>query len=342
MEEELDEGTYQSAGEAETFLGGLRSELDEGSQIHPAFASMAAAADSVRASFLSYAITPNKAAEAFRLLRVTDESDIEWTVGPSSGSWYRRRVGSSTWQPGPPPLMAEPKSGGSTPWMSSELSDLLPSMRSTSNTTQSDNHRSQAGIRIVDASELPKLDEGEARDWLLSEWDELEVQLDVLRQQTLAATAEREREELAVTIELHEPVGEELGLPDVKDVNPEPLDEMDLFVRPEPRQDSVALEDLLDRGPSPRTEEGTIGAQTAPASDGEAVQGAVEPVEFSPTGGSEYISSPVASDISDVSDPVHLSESPDEIDVPGSVEDSPDDSPSTPDGGTEDPYGLSR
>jgi hypothetical protein len=303
---------------------------------------MAAAADSVRASYLSYAITPNKAAEAFRLLRVTDESDIEWTVGPSSGSWYRRRVGSTTWQPGPPPLMAEPKSGGTTPWMSSELSDLLPSAKSTSNTTQSGYPRSQAGIWIVDASEVPKLDEGEARDWLLSEWDELEVQLDVLRQQTLAATAEREREELAVTVELHEPVGEELGLPDVKDVTPEPLDEMDLFVRPEPRQDAVALEDLLGRGPSPRAEDGSTGQQTAPASDDGAVQGAVEPVEISTAGGSDYISSPEGSDITAVTDPVLLSDSPDEITGSGSAEVPSADSTPAHDGDAEDPYGLSR
>jgi hypothetical protein len=342
MEEELDEGNYQSAGEAETFLGGLRSELDEGSQIHPAFASMAAAADSVRASYLSYAITPNKAAEAFRLLRVTDESDIEWTVGPSSGSWYRRRVGSSTWQPGPPPLMAEPKSGGSTPWMSSELSDLLPSARSASNTTQSDNLRSQAGIRVVDVSELPKLDEGETRDWLLSEWDELEVQLDVLRQQTLAATAEREREELAVAVELREPVGEDLGLPEVEDVTPEPLDDLDLFVRPEPRQDAVALEDLLERGPSPRTEAVTPGAQDGPASEGDAAHGSEAAVDHATEVGSDYISPPEVPNSPDVIVSVLLSEIPDGSTGAASDEASPADSTPAHDGDAEDPYGLSR
>lgn len=255
MAENNDLESLGSVEEAETFLGGLRSELDEGSHLHPTFAAMSAAADSVRASYLSYAITPTKAAEAFHLLRLVDDNDIEWTVGPSSGSWYRRRFGSTGWQPGPAPLMAEPKSGSTAPWLTSELADLLPSARSAA-VERTAEQSGKPGIRVVDASDLPMVDEGESRDWLLSEWDELEVHLDVMKQQAQALLPEPEPER-PIEFARVEPAdtAEDLGLPaEPQDEEEEPLDMLSLFVPPEPRRDAVDLDDLLGRGPSPRTE----------------------------------------------------------------------------------------
>jgi hypothetical protein len=255
MAEDNDLESLGSIEEAETFLGGLRSELDEGSHLHPTFAAMSAAADSVRASYLSYAITPTKAAEAFRLLRLVDDNDIEWTVGPSSGSWYRRRLGSTGWQPGPAPLMAEPKIGSTAPWLTSELADLLPSARSVAAAERTAEQSGKPGIRVVDASDIPMVDEGESRDWLLSEWDELEVHLDVMRQQAQALLPEPEPEppiEFART-QSADPA-EDLGLPANPQDDEEPLDMLDLFVPPEPRRGAVDLDDILGRGPSPRIE----------------------------------------------------------------------------------------
>jgi hypothetical protein len=254
MADEDDLGSFEAIEEAETFLGGLRSELDEGSHLHPTFAAMSAAADAVRASYLSYAITPTKAAEAFRLLRIVDDNDIEWTVGPSSGSWFRRRVGSAGWQPGPPPLMAEPKPGSTVPWLSSELADLLPSARSANATEERMSQGTKAGIRVVDAAELPKVDEGESRDWLLAEWDELEVHLDVMRQQAqpFAASAVPEATSTADASPV-ESQPEEIGLPAATDMAGDPEDMLSLFVPPEPRRDAVELDDILERGPVERT-----------------------------------------------------------------------------------------
>lgn len=269
-----EENGLETIEDAETFLGGLRSELDEGSHLHPTFAAMSAAADAVRASYLSYGVTPTKAAEAFRLLRIVDDNDIEWTVGPSSGGWYRRRVGTNAWQPGPPPLMAEPKPGSVAPWLTSELADLLPSARTAASNEASAAGGSRAGIRVVDSADIPKVDESETRDWLLSEWDELEVHLEVLQQQARAQSPEPEPEppvENFVSAS-PQPAADDLGLPVDAPEEKDALDMLSLFVPPEPRQDAMDLDDLLDRGPADRG-----GDVTAAAVQGDAPAAVTDP-----------------------------------------------------------------
>jgi hypothetical protein len=265
MSGQEDQEAFDSVEDAETFLGGLRSELDEGSHLHPTFAALSAAADSVRASYLSYAITPTKAAETFRLLRLVDDNDIEWTVGPSSGTWYRRRVGSPAWQSGPPPLMAEPKADSPAPWLSAELADLLPSAR-TAQLAEKQTQSSRAGIRVLDASEIPTVDEGEARDWLLAEWGDLEVHLQVMQQAVTQQSAQQQdidRQTAMAAAQAPLMDTQDLGLPDPEPaVDEEPVDMLSLFVPPERRQDAVTLDDLLETPPSVRA---TLSVEDEPA-----------------------------------------------------------------------------
>jgi len=249
---------------AETFLGGLRSELDEGSHLHPSFASLAAAADAIRAGYLSFGITPQRAAEAFQMLRILDDNDIEWTVGPSSGSWFRRRQGSSNWQAGPAPLMAEPKSGHSQPWLSAELSEILPSARNSNKTGSETKVGSQAGIRVVDVSPLSPELERESADWLLSEWDTLEAEMENLQAgarpsvsiaDSAAWPVKQMFEKVSKSDSVRAERSEDLGLPNQETTKEPDSDMFDLFVKPEApaeRDGSVLLTDLLDKGPAER------------------------------------------------------------------------------------------
>jgi len=249
---------------AETFLGGLRSELDEGSHLHPSFASLAAAADAVRAGYLSFGITPQRAAEAFQLLRILDDNDIEWTVGPSSGSWFRRRQGSSSWQAGPAPLMAEPKTGQSQPWLSAELNEILPSARNSNKTGIETKVGNQPGIRVVDVvPQFPEL-ERESADWLLSEWDALEAEMENLQAgarpsvsiaDSAAWPVKQMFEKMSIADSVQADQTENLGLPNLESKKEPESDMFDLFVKPEApadRKGAVLASDLLDAGPAVR------------------------------------------------------------------------------------------
>ena len=260
LSDEVDETTEK----AETFLGGLRSELDEGSHLHPSFSSLSAAADAIRAGYLSFSITPQRAAEAFQLLRILDDNDIEWTVGPSSGSWYRRRQGSGSWQTGPAPIMAEPKPGHNQPWLSGELSEILPSARNSNKAGTESNIGSQAGIRIVEASIFSTELERESTDWLLSEWDALEVELENLQagarpsvsiEDSAAWPVKQMFEKLSNSDSVANDISENLGLPTPDTTKVSETDMFDLFVKPDApveRKDSVQASDILGEGPAVR------------------------------------------------------------------------------------------
>jgi hypothetical protein len=353
MEEDVasQTGEGDNIERAETFLGGLRSELDEGSHLHPSFASLGAAADAVRANYLSFSISPQKAAEAFQLLRIIDDNDIEWTIGPSSGTWYRRRVGSSSWQAGPPPLMAEPRSGQGQPWLAAELGELLPAARSTVATgEESRKGLQQAGIRVVDAASIAPEADQEATDFLLAEWDNLEAQFNHLQSsarasvsiEDTAAWPVKQMFEKVVNTQPVQPVAEDtssLGLPEVSASSGAAPDIFDLFVRPDApiqREGSVPAEDLLERAPEPRddfqTEHGevpvplTLTEESAKEITGQVSnQDSEPPVEASPK-----------DDVSDHAAPMVF---PTDVsgDNPGSAEDS---SPATQ--ASNDPYGLDR
>jgi len=338
---------------AETFLGGLRSELDEGSHLHPSFASLAAAADAIRASYLAFGITPQRAAEAFKMLRIVDDNDIEWTVGPSSGTWYRRREGSPTWQAGPAPLMAEPRHGQAEPWLSSELGELLPSARTSSKPTPEARAGNQAGIRVVDVTTASPELERESSDWLLSEWDALETELEHLQAsarpsvsiEDSAAWPVKQMFEKAVKPELQQDRPETLGLPEPADVNEPVPDLFDLFVKPDApadRQGAVTEADLTGQAPAVRS---ITTPEVEQAAELNSEQGVLtpDPGTFSPdswAGGPEVVMDPVAEQL-DVPNPVP--ETPGVtpyVNIPGEL--SPDQREHAEPASDDDPYGIGR
>ncbi len=90
------------AVERETYHGVLRSELDEPAKLPPAFEQLIEEVGKARHAFERGDLTKVQLAEVLRNLRVVGPDGTEWTMGSSSGRWYRRPVG-GTWVPSLPP-----------------------------------------------------------------------------------------------------------------------------------------------------------------------------------------------------------------------------------------------
>jgi hypothetical protein len=88
--------------ERETYHGVLRSELDEPEKLPRAFEQLIEEIGKARHAFERGDLTKVQLAEVLRNLRVVGPDGTEWTMGSSSGRWYRRPVG-GTWVPSLPP-----------------------------------------------------------------------------------------------------------------------------------------------------------------------------------------------------------------------------------------------
>lgn len=92
----------EEAEERETYHGVLRSELDEPAKLPQAFEMLIEEANKARHLFERGEITKVQLAGVMQGLRVTGPDGTEWTMGATSGRWYRRPVG-GTWVPSLPP-----------------------------------------------------------------------------------------------------------------------------------------------------------------------------------------------------------------------------------------------
>lgn len=88
--------------ERETYHGVLRSELDEPTRLPLAFEMLIEETNRARHAFERGECTKIQLAEIFQQLRVIGPDGTEWTLGATSGRWYRRPVG-GTWVPALPP-----------------------------------------------------------------------------------------------------------------------------------------------------------------------------------------------------------------------------------------------
>lgn len=88
--------------ERETYHGVLRSELDEPSKLPQAFEMLIEEANRARHQYERAELTKTQLAEVLQGLRVTGPDGTEWTMGATSGRWYRRPQG-GTWVPSLPP-----------------------------------------------------------------------------------------------------------------------------------------------------------------------------------------------------------------------------------------------
>lgn len=79
---------------AASYLGGLRSELDDEATIDSSFTSLELAFGLVRSAYVSKKLTAVAAAELFRSLYIRSADGADWTLGSSTATWYRKDPGS--------------------------------------------------------------------------------------------------------------------------------------------------------------------------------------------------------------------------------------------------------
>lgn len=72
------------------FLGTLRSELDEDVSLDGAFAELYARFGALRNSYDTGKLDARSLGLALRDLRVIDTDGYQWTIGATTGKWYRR------------------------------------------------------------------------------------------------------------------------------------------------------------------------------------------------------------------------------------------------------------
>jgi len=82
---EVDEDSVREA-----FLGTLRSELDEDVPLEGAFAELYARFGALRDSYDTGRLDARSFGLALRDLRVIDTEGYQWTIGATTGRWYRR------------------------------------------------------------------------------------------------------------------------------------------------------------------------------------------------------------------------------------------------------------
>lgn len=195
----------------DNLLGTLRSELDDDDDggLHPSFEILAGLVVTVRTAYTSFRINPRQAAEICADLRLSGRDGNEWTVGATSGAWYRRRTGEKVWQKSPLPINVVPVEGGAPAWLSEGVAArILAAEKAVAEADQVDdgddvddrsgevdsNDLFGKGVinpfqrKNVDESSLPTAVVATTPgspvsavgdvDWILEEWDELDREIE--------------------------------------------------------------------------------------------------------------------------------------------------------------------
>lgn len=190
--------TSQSEHRA-SFLGTLRSELDEsGSDLDEAFETLSTLSASARAAYLDYRLNPERAARLFQMLRLTANDGGEWTIGPTSGLWYRRELGTRDWRRASIPIGLSPTFDQAPTWLTDGIGEYLlaASNDDGQSSPMNPNDAFTFGLPGGYADPLtprfasfgagsvpppmPEAEDDDA-DWLLSEWEDFDRNLDELR-----------------------------------------------------------------------------------------------------------------------------------------------------------------
>lgn len=180
-------------------LGALRSELDDSDTgLHKTFETLASLAGTVRTAYLSYRITPEKAGELLQGLRILGGDGFEWTVGATSGAWFKRRHGETIWSKTAMPLGIEPARGTEPAWVEQgiagqlvsaekQMRERMDAVRDERGDEQRDafsegsinpfQRKDTGGVAIAELGGTPRSSAaGGDVDWLFEEWDAIDTQ----------------------------------------------------------------------------------------------------------------------------------------------------------------------
>jgi len=200
----------------DSLLGTLRSELDEGDDggLHPSFEILAGLVVTVRTAYTSFRVTPEQAARLCATLRLEGRDGNEWTVGVTSGAWYRRRTGENIWQKSPLPINVIPVDGNVPKWLTDGIAGEILAAEQAAQREANDDAKdandgnlggdggdvfSRGAInpfqrKNVEESTLPVVVSNTPKtvahtsagdvDWILEEWEEFDREVETVRAQT--------------------------------------------------------------------------------------------------------------------------------------------------------------
>lgn len=156
-------------------LGSLRSELDEGSDLQSEFVMLESYSQAVRHAFLTGKVESAAAAAILSKLRLLGSDGAVWSIGATSGSWYRKS--GANWVQTPPPYgikVAEELPDWLRHGVANELSRAESKRVDKSESNKSKNIKTSpltsnsekvSPTKYVD----PKVTEDDL-DWVLQEW----------------------------------------------------------------------------------------------------------------------------------------------------------------------------
>lgn len=217
------------------FLGGLKSELDEGFTLDAIFNKLIAVADNIRNRYVKFEISGEQAATLFKKLRVTDSSNTEWTVGPSSGSWYIKNTNSTTWSQSAPPVGVEIVNSESYNFDQLVIHEEFVDKKSVNN----------VGVKIEDYTIDTDIDHTSDKNWLYEEWDLLEIEMVSMQDKAKLLAANNSSIDnieapLEKDIVSNYDDNDTTGLPDTQPINIDDNFNLDdFFVKPENREQEV-------------------------------------------------------------------------------------------------------
>lgn len=224
------------------FLGGLKSELDEGAELDVIFNTIIAVADNIRKRYIKFELSGEQAATLFKNLRVVDINNNQWTIGPSSGSWYIKTNNNTIWSQTNPPIGIEVVDPDSY-----NFDQLVNHAEINENKTFNN-----VGVRIDNFTLDTQIESTADKNWLYEEWDLLEKELVTLEEKARAISDIKESSELSNIEPLDDiklnPNNDQSNNNDDNDITGLPEEPAltedgnfnidDFFVKPEGREDS--------------------------------------------------------------------------------------------------------
>ena len=112
------------------FFGTLRSEFDTEEELDEGWEALAKAAETIRLAYIREELEAKDVASALGQLKLKDRSGAEWTIGASSGEWYRRTSSNNQWLRTPAPSLVTPDLNDAPDWVSEGVAALIPSLGS--------------------------------------------------------------------------------------------------------------------------------------------------------------------------------------------------------------------
>lgn len=112
-----DDATSEPLVDEPVFLGTLRSEFDTDDEIDERWEALVSVATGVLGVFARGELSEEETARALAQLRMMDSDGVEWTVGATTGHWYRRSGTTEAWVRAVNPTAATPMLGAEPAWL---------------------------------------------------------------------------------------------------------------------------------------------------------------------------------------------------------------------------------